>query len=309
MIVTSATGTTTPASVLATASNWRDATTSLVGWLVANDRCFSSGEVAAYVRTFRPDLAFAVTRVGEYVRRWFAGDYDVTGDSAPASGDFPSYDDGAGNVLFPAQVPRTTVGTCRTLVGRTVTSKTPIGVTVFVYAKDAAEGFAHDFEVFIPDWDDPMATRALPPSPSVSAAATAATPAPAASTPAGNTVRPPTPAVAVVITGALKRDDLTAYVRPVDNRLCVPRAAFEAFVHLTGVPLRGGPNGDPVYINFNGTTVEITLGATPGADAYHLWSARGRVAFPAKVGSFTPGDKYEVKVSANALTIDLSVKV
>ena len=33
----------------------------------------------------------------------------------------------------------------------------------------------------------------------------------------------------------IKRDDLTAYVRPVDCRLCVPRAAFEAFVLVKDV--------------------------------------------------------------------------
>ena len=293
----------TPASILAKSTDWRTGVTDLVAWMVANDRCFSSGEVTAYLRTYRSDLRFAATGIGEFIREWYEGTSTV--------GPFPSYDDGAGGTVYPTQVPRTTVGTSRTLDGRTVASKSPIGVTVFVYAKDGNEGFAHDFEVYIPDFDDPNALKAAAPSAPMLAAAQAAT-APVVTSPSGATSRPPTPAVGVLITGSLKRDDLTAYVRPVDCRLCVPRAAFEAFVSLTGVPLRGGPQGDPVYIDVVNNVARITRAPeTSTATEYHLWTARGRVAFSAPTGTppFTPGDKYEVKVDADALTIDLSTKV
>jgi hypothetical protein len=294
-IVTSATGNSTPATVIAGATDWRTAVTDLIAWLVANDRCFSSGEIAAILRTNRPDLAFKVASVGDFVREA----YD--------NGNIPSYDDGQGGTLYPTQVPRTTNGKARTLDGRDVVSKTPMGQAVFVYAKDSNDGFAHDFEVYIPDYNDPDATRATP--------YTGAPPAPTqtpVTTPSGQVAQPPTQASGIVIQGSLKRDDLTAYVRP-DRRLCVPRAAFEAFVAMTGTPLRGGPQGDPVYVDFVGTEVFITRDpATSGnSTPFHLWATRGRVAFLAapSLPPFVSGDKYEIVVRPDALVIDLSNKL
>lgn len=299
-IVQSTTGSSTPSTVIANAPDWRTAARALRDWMVENGRCFSSGEIAAYLRTYRSDLAFSVTGLGDFLRE----EYD--------NGQFPNYADAAGNAVYPTQVPRTTNGVARTLDGRTVQSKTPIGQPVFVYAPDGAEGFMHDFEVYIPDWNDPQATRAVdytgaPPTPTQA-------PAPASSSTATtpSASQPPTPSVGVLITGSLKRDDLTAYVRP-DRRLCVPRAAFEAFVALTGTPLRGGPTGDPIYIDFVGNEVVITRDPSPTgtSTAYHLWTGRGRVAFLAAAGlpPFDPGDKYEITVRQDALVIDLSKKV
>jgi len=294
-IVTSPTGNSTPATVIAGATDWRTAVTDLIAWLVANDRCFSSGEIAAILRTNRPDLSFKVASIGEFVR------------DAYDNGNIPSYDDGQGGTLYPTQVPRTTNGTARTLDGRTVVSKTPVGQAVFVYAKDSVDGFAHDFEVYIPDFNDPDATRAT--------AYTGAPPAPTQTptvTSSGQVAQPPTQASGIIIQGSLKRDDLTAYVRP-DRRLCVPRAAFEAFVAMTGTPLRGGPQGDPVYVDFVGNEVLITRDpATSGTSTpFHLWATRGRVAFLAAQGlpPFEPGDKYEITVRPDALVIDLSNKL
>jgi len=292
-IVTSATGASTPASVIAGTSDWRTAVTDLIAWLVANDRCFSSGEIAAILRTHRPDMAFKVASVGDFVR------------DAYDNGNIPSYEDGQGGTLYPTQVPRTTNGTARTLDGRVVASKTPAGTAVFVYAKDSTEGFAHDFEVYIPDFNDPNATRATlymgaPPAPTQTPVVT----------PSGQVAQPPTQAAGIVIQGSLKRDDLTAYVRP-DRRLCVPRAAFEAFVALTGTPLRGGPQGDPVYVDFVGTEVLITRDPSPNSTLFHLWATRGRVAFMAgsNLPPFEPGDKYGITVRADALVVDLANKL
>lgn len=264
-----------------TTTDWRTAVIDLINWFVSNDRCFSSGEIAAYLRTFAPHLTFKVSSIGDYVR----DQYD--------NGNFPSY----GGSAYPTQVPRTCTGIARALDGRVVTTKTPVGQPVFVYAPDGAEGFAHDFEVFIPDWDDPQAKKAVPftgAQPSVAMAAV--------------TVSPPSPQVGILITGALSKDDVTAYVRP-DRRLCVPRAAFEAFVALTGQPLRGGPQGDPVYVTFDGTKVRITRAATPTSQEYHLWVNRGRIAVANCPGGSTPGDKFKVAVSPTELVIDLSQKV
>lgn len=290
-IVTSPTGNSTPATVIAVASNWRTAVTDLVAWLVANDRCFSSGEIAAMLRTYRPDLAFKVSGVGEYIR------------DAYDNGVFPSYDDGQGGTLYPTQVPRTSNGVARTLDGRSVVSKTPHGQTVFVYAKDGVEGFAHDFEVFIPDYDDPQATRAVD--------YTGQIPAPTQVPTTSASVQPPTPQTGVLITGALARKDLEAYVAN-DRRLYVPRAAFEAFVAITGIPLRGGPSGDPVHVSTVGNEVLIARDADPNGNSvpYHLWNTRGRIAFEAgKVNlttPFNPGDRYEINVRQDALVIDIS---
>jgi len=185
---------------------------------------------------------------------------------------------------------------------------------VLVYALNGAEGFAHDFEVFIPGgmvngtwYPDPQAKRAV----TYTGAAPAPTQTPV-TTPSGQTAQPPTPASGVIIMGSLKRDDLTAYVRP-DRRLCVPRAAFEAFVAMTGTPLRGGPQGDPVHVDFVGNEILITRdpASTGTSTAFHLWSTRGRVAFLAANGlpAFEPGDKYEISVRTDALVVDLSKKV
>lgn len=301
-LVTAPSGSATPSSILAASPDWRTAVTDLITWFTQNDRCFSSGEIAAYLRTYRPDFAFAVTRIGEHVRDM----YD--------NGTMPMYTDAVGNTLYPTQVPRTTTGTARTLDGRSVHSKSPVGVSVFVYAKDGADGFAHDFEVYIPDFDDPTAAKAVDASlvnPWTNAPAPVA-PAPSVVTTAtGATAHVPAPAVSTLITGSLSRDDVTAYVRP-DRRMCVPRAAFEAWVALTGQPLRGGPNGDPVYIMHENHLITITRAPLPGSVEYHLWTGRGRLAFLSDGTSgfvFNPGDKFTVKVTSAALTIDTSAPV
>lgn len=290
MTIVTAAIATTPASVIRSATDWRTAVTDLIQWLVDNGRCFSSGEIAAYLRTYGTHLSFKVSGVGEYVRDAFD------------NGTIPEYADGIGGTVYASQVARTCQGIARTLDGRTVTTKTPVGTTVMVYAPNGWDGFAHDFEVYIPDYDDPTASRATQYSAGVAVVPTSTV------TP---TTQAPTAPVrqitsAVVITGALSRQDLTAYVRP-DRRVTVPRAAFEAWVNLTGTPLRGGPNGDPIYVDVDGSTVTITLTATPTSQAYTLWANRGRIAI--HIPTSTPGDKFDVKVTASAMTIDLSQKV
>lgn len=294
-IVQSPTGNTTPASAISQSTDWRTAVTDLVAWMVANDRCFSSGEIAAYLRTYRSDLAFRVSGIGDQIR------------DAYDNNTFPSYDDGQGNVLYPTRVPRTSAGIARTLDGRTVTTKTPVGQTVFVYAKDGSDGFAHDFEIYIPDYDDPQGTRAVDyTGPAPVQAQIISTPS---QTPGAAPVvsAPPTPAMGVLITGTLSKDDQTAYVRP-DRRLCVPRAAFEVWVNLTGQPLRGGQNGDPVYVTVDGLKVIITRESTPTSQEYHLWRNNGRIAVD-KTPAVTPGEKFKITVTAADLTIDLTAKV
>ena len=125
MIVKSVTGAETPSTVLSRAGDdWKTCAMDLIRWLVSNDRCFSSGEIAHYIRSHRPDVNFSVLDLGNQVRDWY---YDRQ---------IPCYDSG----LYPAMVPRTTEGLYRT----------QSGVRVFVYAPHEAEGRTHDFEVDIP---------------------------------------------------------------------------------------------------------------------------------------------------------------
>ncbi len=108
---------------------WMGVTNSLIELAVANWQPFSSGEIAAHMRTFRPDLVFSVTSsVGEHIREMF---YANT---------MPTYANADGSVTPVEQVPRVTQG-----IGRT-----PPGVSVFVYAPSYQVGVDHPFEVDIP---------------------------------------------------------------------------------------------------------------------------------------------------------------
>ena len=107
---------------------WKGATDALIELFAHKGVPFSSGELAAHLRTVRPDLRFSVTNsVGEHLRSRFHADTlwhrDDQGDEVPL-----------------VQVPRVTEGW----------SRTPPGQSVFVYAINRAEGELHPFEVDIP---------------------------------------------------------------------------------------------------------------------------------------------------------------
>ena len=107
------------ATVLSPAQDWREGTRHLIDHWTNQGRCYSSGEVAAALRTHRQDLRFSVTTLGEYVRDLFY------------QGELPSN---------PVQVSRRTTGNGRT----------PEGLLVFVYGPDEPTAEAHNFEVEIP---------------------------------------------------------------------------------------------------------------------------------------------------------------
>ena len=171
----------------------------------------------------------------------------------------------------------------RETVGRYPT-RTPANVQVFVYAPDQAAGDAHDFEVFVPNpWQGETMASAPPPA-------------------------PPQPATKVgVLIGGAKNPvaALKAKVWP-DNRLCIPRSAFEAAVHLAGRSIRGG---DSVYVTFaaDGSKVVVTLDdfGLAGTKAYALTTTSGRVAFHNPTTPFNPNDSYDMTVEAGAITIAL----
>lgn len=249
-------------------TDWRATCNALIEHLVEEGECFSSGELARWMRIYRPDLKFSVPNLGGYVRDLY---YACT---------LPQYaDDGEGNgPCNPTQVPRTTEG-----LGRT-----PAGVEVFVYAPNGDAGYAHNFEVDIPQPGGPAtqySTNATPGTPKTPAAA-------------GD---------GVVIAGSAKPLMALKATVQQDRRLQVPRAAFEAFVHFCGATMRGG---DPVYVKVEMDKATITL-ADPGdgAKEYNLWADSGRVSFPSPSTPFNPGDTFLVNIAPNGLTVDLTVKV
>lgn len=173
------------------------------------------------------------------------------------------------------QVPRTCTGTGRT----------PSGTTVFSIAAEVVDAQQFPFELDIPK---PGAGLTQMPQEQ-----------PIVTTPAGGTAIQPTLPTAV---------DMRAKVHS-DQRLCVPRAAFEALLHSTGKSLRGG---DAIWVRFDNTntTAHITLDKTPGAVNYDLSTARGRVLFPKPgKGQFEHGDLYQCEIVNDELVVDLSATI
>jgi hypothetical protein len=135
----------------ANSPDWQTAVRDAIEYLTEKNEAFSSGEIAAMLRTHRTDLRFAATRVGEMVRDGFyMGEIE--------------YVDEYGSPVPAVQVPRVTQG-----LGRT-----PPGHTVFVYAPDQIVGEDHEFEIDIPvpggapaqtAPQAPASTPAAPPQP------------------------------------------------------------------------------------------------------------------------------------------------
>ena len=177
-------------------------------------------------------------------------------------------------------------------VERTTTgvSRTPAGSMVYVYAPDPALAESWDFEIYVP----------TPGNDSIQA------------TPSGPALIPNAPGVttpqpATVAAGTLIPGDVIAAIHP-DGRLCVPRAAFEAFAYETGVPVTGG---DDLHISFsgnNGSVVEVTTEPLPGTIA--VAPTRDRVRLHLTLPTPQPvGTRFLVKVSADALTVDMGAPI
>lgn len=272
-----------PANVpqMGTSCDWRVTADNLLVFWASQNRCYSSGEVAACLRTHRQDLAFSVQGVGTYLRDKFF------------QGTLPEYpDDGFGDPADPVQVVRMTIGR--------YPERTPAGVGVCVYGPSVQEADTHDFEIFVPrpKIDGTMETLADAPCP-----ATSLSPAPSFSTTVPVAGQKPV----VTIAGArLAAVDIMAKVWP-DKRLCVPRAALEAAVHLGGgAPLHGG---DSVFVSLSPTKVIITLTREDDQQKeYDISAEKGRVSFPSNdlSNSFVPGTVFRVQVDRGRLTVDLT---
>ena len=111
--------------IVKAATDWRTCVTNLIETCVAENKCFSSGEFAALIRTHRPDLAFSVTGMGSFVR------------GAYFQGTMPAY---------PCTGQRPEQHGCFT----TGKGRTPANQMVFVYGPNIVEVGNHDFEVDIP---------------------------------------------------------------------------------------------------------------------------------------------------------------
>jgi hypothetical protein len=271
-----------------TAPDWRNAANYLVDYKIQQGMCFSSGEIVAELRTHRPTLRFSATNLGEHIRDLFY------------SGGMPHYDDASG-IQYPVQqVPRTTQGLART----------PAGVTVFVYGPSQMAGSSHHFEV-----DIPSPQRSVPggkahthphyaPTHQVTLQSQPGTGQVSATLqPSATPTPPPAPKQPIQIQ-AQKHKSLEAHVIK-DRRLCIPRPAFEAFVHKSGKPLVGGK---PVHIVFDGDILAVTLIPGMGSRPYDLSNSRGRifVTAPSSRQPFTPGARFQIDVSKHCLTVDLS---
>ncbi len=284
---------------IALSPNFTAALDDLLTFWAYENRPYSSGELAAAIREHRPDLSFSVPTLGGILRERF---YQNT---------LPSYsDDGDGN------------GPCQPLQrGRFTTGKyrTRAGVEVFVYGPNADACDAHEFEVWIPQWNATlgrMMTMADAPVPTVTAPSADSAPGTAHHTQAqaqfqqvvANNIAKDTATVKArtLVSGAKPAGvDFVASVWP-DRRMAVGRGAFEALCHLSGKSIRAG---DQVHVTVKlGDEVTVTLEPTPDSRPLSLVATKGNVAFASGDRShpFVPGTFYPITITPDAITVNLT---
>jgi len=265
-------------NAIANSTTWRDAVHDLISFHVENNQAFSSGEISRDLRVHRPDLRFSSLSVGNYVRDLFYG------------GGMPSYTLQDGTQAYPYQVSRITEGT----------ERTPAGIPVFVYCPDDTTGYAHDFEVHIPNpMGSPQTLVPLTPQQQVTYQNTQ-------QAVQSSQLTPQASKAPVKLAGKPTQVDLIAKVHS-DRRLCIPRSAFEAHVHMKGAPLQGG---DPVFITFSNTYNEVAVTTDPvnsDSKSYDLSVTRGRILFPMPIGQppFAPDKEYDIEISREGLLVRL----
>lgn len=277
---------------------WRAACDAVVSYRLANGKPFSSGEVAAILRTFDPTLNFAVSGVGERLRDAFGqGEFDF---SAPEiekdtfgnpelddNGDPKLVVDGNGDVVMtktPAQqVSRYTEG-----LGRT-----PAGVLVFVYAPSYADGEAHNFEVDIP----------RPNIPAVVNPATGVPDVPEAHVSTRDPSKDDTRRAAQVATAA-KNGDLACTVQ-VTGRMNVGRLVLENYALMSRTGLQADAT---LYVWQNGKVLTCRLADDPSNPAkvsYKVFRGRTLINLD-KLGLSRPqGTTVNAVVDPSGITISL----
>lgn len=99
-----------------------------------------------------------------------------------------------------------------------------------------------------------------------------------------------------------------------DGRLCIPRGAFDEYMHKTG---RSLSLGDKVYIKQEKDQIVVNFEPTQDSKEYDITRDRGRVKYKPKklssiiddIISFHAGDMYEIDVEDEAIRVDLRQKV
>lgn len=269
-------------------NNWRKATDDLIGALTELNEPYSSGEIAAFLRTEAPKLKFSVTKIGEHVR------------DAYWAGTLPEYNDGmggTGGTVAPVQVEQRTSGSGRT----------PAGQPVFIYGADQGACLAHDFEVDIPlppgvsprqqSQQAPQGTQYVQPpggTQYVSPPAQVSGPTPSAPALPG-----PTPGKVIQ---PINQGSMSLIAKVIsDRRVLVPRSAFEAYLYASGKAMRAG---DSVFVDIDADGATISLDSTPTAKQLTIQADRGRLLFAHPSDPFNPGTTYTIKVDKTGVFIE-----
>jgi hypothetical protein len=168
------------------------------------------------------------------------------------------------------QVPRRTQGK----------SRTPAGIEVFVYGPDYESAQNHDFEVEIPraqvDMSIPYDEYGTQPNEDSQF--------------------------------SFNDDKVVATVQG-DNRLTIPRSAFDSFMLKTGQKIAFG---DKIHIKYDpdDMKVKVSLSQIDNSKPYELTRDRGRVKYkPDEDPSWSSGEKFSVKVTNDGLEVDSTEKV
>ena len=250
-------------------TTWQDAVIAVLDLWSIEKRCFSSGEVAAAIRFNKPEIRFAVTTLGSFLKDLFWSD------------EMPPYLTGA-----VAQISRFTTGR--------FPNRTPVDTEVFVYGPDTDTCNSHEFEIFVPK---PGETMADAPAPAVKTTVKQTGP----STKHHRN--------ALTIYGSkVGVSEIRASVWNHDCRLTIPRTAFEALCHLSDATVKAG-DPVYVLVDLDNQKVKITLeDCNDGSKAYSLVKEKGRVSFSSgdKDRPFPAGANYKICVSMNEITIDIS---
>ena len=276
------TSSTTEKDAFATSADWREAVRDVIKYRVDNGLCFSSGGVAAILRTHRmSDLRFSVPNLGGYVRDLFDGDN---------MGKYLVEDDNGDEVEeSPLQVSRITVGQGRT----------PAGQMVFVYGPTQEDCDDFDFEVDItlPHGHTPRkttpSTGGYPTSTSIAAAVNP--------TPGGAALQHP-----VTMTQKIRKTGSNEVLILDDCRAIVYRAVLDAWFHHSSKTIRAGGE---VHIEFKDDG-KAYIGVTSSADTspYRLTAGTrpGRIHFSSPTSPFQPGDRFGIELTDDALVIDFT---
>lgn len=164
----------------------------------------------------------------------------------------------------------------RTCVGQ---GRTPAGTTVFVFGPDSDECLDFPFELDIPEPGAGLTQMPLEHPIQNKSVVTPSLPSPV---------------------------DMKATVHQ-DLRLCIPRAALEGLLHVTGKPFYPTQK---VWVRFEGspdyTRAIVSLDEKPGSADYGVQKDRGRILFP-KAGPvpFKHGDIFAVEIANDELVVDI----